>query len=221
MAKKKTGAKRFAALRLDDNDPPPQSQAQGEDKPNSKAKNPVPVISEPNEQPQKESHESEVKPTTTTTTTISTTEPDKTLVHHAPAESQASTEPKNTPESATKISPSDLMPDHSPPKPVSQPVNSTDLIDPKPSNSNDGQPKETIYKLIRRKNNTLMISVLELQISQCRNLILIDRLVNGQVNDPNNGEPSYRQKQLRSKIEGLETRLAQLKAEPSENRPRQ
>ncbi|KAF3292615.1 hypothetical protein TWF132_005335 [Orbilia oligospora] len=85
------------------------------------------------------------------------------------------------------------------------------------SNNDGGQPEDAAYALLLQENKMLKITILELQITQCRNLDLIDRFVNGQVNDPENGPPSQRQGVLRNRMEELEGRLLEMREEGDEN----
>ncbi|EGX45230.1 hypothetical protein AOL_s00173g331 [Orbilia oligospora ATCC 24927] len=85
------------------------------------------------------------------------------------------------------------------------------------SNNDGGQPEDAAYALLLQENKMLKITILELQIAQCRNLALIDCFGNGQVNGPENGPPSQRQGVLRNRMEELEARLLKMREEGYEN----
>ncbi|KAK6355675.1 hypothetical protein TWF718_000068 [Orbilia javanica] len=86
------------------------------------------------------------------------------------------------------------------------------------NNSNRNQlPEDAACALLLRENRMLKITILELQIAQCRNLAIIDRFVSGQLNDPNGGLPSNRQRLLQTRMEELEASLVELRSEGEVN----
>ncbi|KAK6500474.1 hypothetical protein TWF481_010817 [Arthrobotrys musiformis] len=90
----------------------------------------------------------------------------------------------------------------------------------RPDNANANRaPGDAPYSILLQENKMLRITILELQIAQCRNLALIDRFINGHVDDDGHGRtvPSHRQMLLKSKIEGLEVKLLELRGEGTEN----
>ncbi|KAK6530633.1 hypothetical protein TWF281_007472 [Arthrobotrys megalospora] len=101
-------------------------------------------------------------------------------------------------------------------RPVNRTVNSRRSLRPSFDGTNDRLPGVPTYRELLQENKMLKINTLELQIVQCRNLCLIDRFVQGQLNNPENGPPSGRQMLLQEKIEELEARLAELRGRPLE-----
>ncbi|KAF3174098.1 hypothetical protein TWF106_008118 [Orbilia oligospora] len=122
---------------------------------------------------------------------------------------------------SSHISPRPSSPQIEYPAPSSRPPMATggshNINNKDSSNGGGGQPEDAAYSLLLQENKMLKITILELHIAQCRNLALIDRFVNGQVNDPENGPPSRRQRVLRNRMEELEARLLEMREECDEN----